>query len=92
MGLRELACVVQRVSDDIFSQRSARFPTHTPTTKEYYLLRSIFEEHFPSESALKTVPTVGCELHLMTPAVDREGCAFGLAKRQVVGAREWRTL
>jgi len=34
------------VSDEEFAKRAQRFPLHPPTTKEYYLLRSIFEEHF----------------------------------------------
>ncbi|OUS43683.1 asparagine synthetase [Ostreococcus tauri] len=34
------------VSDEMFAKRAERFPLHPPTTKEYYLLRSIFEEHF----------------------------------------------
>jgi hypothetical protein len=38
--------------------RAQRFPKHTPRTREYYLLRSLFEEQFPSPSALATVPKV----------------------------------
>jgi len=49
---------LQRVSEEMWKKRNTRFPSHTPTTKEYYLLRSIFEEHYPSASALNTVPTV----------------------------------
>ena len=51
-------CCVQKVTDAMWDQRAVRFPENTPTTKEYYLLRSIFEEHYPSKSALATVPTV----------------------------------
>ncbi len=36
-----------------------RFPLNTPGTKEAYLYRSIFEEHFPQESATRTVPNAG---------------------------------
>jgi len=36
--------------------RAHRFPTNTPATKEAYYYRRIFEEHFPNESALNTVP------------------------------------
>ena len=46
------------VTDDMWAGRSKRFPEETPSTREYYLLRSIFEEHFPSQSALDTVPKV----------------------------------
>ena len=42
-------------------QESRTFPLSPPTTKEYYLLRSIFEEHFVTgfengQDAYKTVP------------------------------------
>lgn len=54
-----MACVVfQVVTDEMWASRSERFPEETPSTHEYYLLRSIFEEHFPSKSALDTVPKV----------------------------------
>ena len=53
-----LVCVVQVVTEEMWAGRSKRFPEETPSTKEYYLLRSIFEEHFPSKSALDTVPKV----------------------------------
>jgi asparagine synthase (glutamine-hydrolysing) len=36
----------EMVSDAEFANRADRFPLHPPATKEYYLLRSIFEEHF----------------------------------------------
>ena len=42
--------------------RAQRFPEHSPNTREYYLLRSIFEEQFPSKQALATVPKVPCLL------------------------------
>ena len=48
----------QVVTEEMWAQRSESFPEETPSTKEYYLLRSIFEEHFPSQSALDTVPKV----------------------------------
>ena len=51
-------CVMQVVTEEMWAGRSKRFPEETPSTKEYYLLRSIFEEHFPSKSALDTVPKV----------------------------------
>ena len=35
-----------------------RFPINPPRNKEEYYYRSIFEEHFPSESAARTVPSV----------------------------------
>ena len=37
---------------------SERFPVNTPMNKEEYYYRTIFEEHFPSESAARSVPSV----------------------------------
>lgn len=37
---------------------SNRFPIMTPPTKEAYYYRTIFEQHFPSMSAVCTVPQV----------------------------------
>ena len=58
-GLKEHA--EEKVSDEEFAKRAERFPLSPPTTKEYYLLRSIFEEHFVTgfengQDAYKTVP------------------------------------
>ncbi len=44
------------VSDAQFAARAERFPFNPPENKEYYLLRSIFEEYYPGKSALDTVP------------------------------------
>jgi asparagine synthase (glutamine-hydrolysing) len=44
------------VSDADFAKRAERFPQNPPENKEYYLLRSIFEEFYPGKSALDTVP------------------------------------
>lgn len=44
------------VSDDDFNKAQQRFPLKTPPTKEAYLYRQLFEEHFPSMSAVDTVP------------------------------------
>lgn len=44
------------VQAEQWAARHERFPEHTPVNKEYYLLRSIFEERFPGAAALKTVP------------------------------------
>lgn len=46
-----------RVSNADFSRAGFRFPVNTPDTKEGYLYRSIFDEHFPLESAVRTVPS-----------------------------------
>ena len=52
--LKEMAN--REVNDAQFAQAGRRFPVNTPATKEEYLYRSIFAEHFPSESAAQTVP------------------------------------
>lgn len=46
-----------RVSDAEMSRASFRFPVNPPDTKEGYFYRSLFEEHFPSESAARCVPS-----------------------------------
>jgi asparagine synthase (glutamine-hydrolysing) len=45
-----------RVSDRDMENARFRFPHNTPDTKEGYLYRSIFEEHFPLPAAAATVP------------------------------------
>lgn len=47
-----------KVSDDDFASATERFPINTPKNKEEYLYRSIFESHFPSQTAAETVPSV----------------------------------
>jgi len=46
------------VSDAQMQQAKHRFPVQTPRTKEEFYYRTIFEEHFPSETAALTVPSV----------------------------------
>lgn len=46
------------VSDEQMDHANDRFPINTPRSKEEYYYRSIFEEHFPSESAARSVPSV----------------------------------
>ncbi|MFA6593455.1 MAG: asparagine synthase B [Bacteroidales bacterium] len=46
------------VSDDEMAHAAERFPVNSPLNKEEYFYRSIFEEHFPSESAARSVPNV----------------------------------
>ncbi len=47
----------EAVSDDEMAHASERFPINPPKTKEEYYYRSIFAEHFPSESAALSVPS-----------------------------------
>lgn len=46
------------VSDDEMANAAQRFPINPPRNKEEYYYRTIFESHFPSESAAKSVPSV----------------------------------
>lgn len=46
----------ERVTDEQMEHAAERFPINTPLCKEEYYYRSIFEEHFPSESAALSVP------------------------------------
>ena len=55
-SLKEL--VENEVSDYDFKNANKRFPFQTPMSKEEYYYRSIFEDHFPSETAAQTVPSV----------------------------------
>jgi asparagine synthase (glutamine-hydrolysing) len=49
--------VERQVSDQDMNVAHHRFPIQPPQTKEEYYYRSIFEEHFPSETAALTVPS-----------------------------------
>lgn len=46
----------EAVSDEQMAHAAERFPINPPMNKEEYYYRSIFEEHFPSDSAAKSVP------------------------------------
>ena len=45
----------EAVSDEQMAQAAERFPINPPLNKEEYYYRSIFEEHFPSASAARSV-------------------------------------
>ena len=47
----------ESVSDEQMKNAKFRFPIHTPFSKEEYYYRSIYEEHFPSDSAAACVPS-----------------------------------
>jgi asparagine synthase (glutamine-hydrolysing) len=55
-SLKEL--VEKKISNEMFNNAKFTFPFQTPMSKEEYFYRSIFEEHFPSETSAKTVPSV----------------------------------
>lgn len=48
----------REVSDNQMESAKYRFPINTPMSKEEYLYRSIFSEHFPSDAAAACVPSV----------------------------------
>ncbi|MDR1602376.1 MAG: asparagine synthase B [Tannerella sp.] len=54
--LRQVAA--EQVSDEQMAQAAERFPVNTPLNREEYHYRTIFEEYFPSESAIRSVPSV----------------------------------
>ena len=45
------------VTDEQMAHAAERFPINPPQNKEEYYYRSIFAEHFPSESAARSVPS-----------------------------------
>ncbi|MBT8321806.1 MAG: asparagine synthase B, partial [Eudoraea sp.] len=63
--LKEL--VETEVSDEQLANAQYRFPIQTPTSKEEYYYRSIFESHFPSDAAALSVPqeaSVACSTQI----------------------------
>lgn len=76
-GLKDLA--EQSVRDAELADATHRFPHNPPKTKEAYLYRTIFEEHFPLGSAAATVPggdSVACstpEALAWTPELSAHG-------------------
>ena len=59
--------VAEAVSDEQLANAHFRFPIQTPTSKEEYYYRSIFESHFPSDAAAESVPqepSVACSTRI----------------------------
>jgi asparagine synthase (glutamine-hydrolysing) len=48
--------VDEKVSDEMLENAHFKFPIQTPQTKEEYYYRSIFAEHYPSDTAAMSVP------------------------------------
>ena len=48
--------VEEKVSDEQLANAKYKFPIQTPTNKEEFYYRSIFAEHFPSDTAALCVP------------------------------------
>ncbi|MDO5570678.1 MAG: asparagine synthase B [Bacteroidales bacterium] len=52
------ALTAEKVSDEMMEHAAQRFPLNPPMNKEEYYYRTIFEEHYPSQTAASTVPSV----------------------------------
>nr|WP_294775402.1 asparagine synthase B [uncultured Flavobacterium sp.] len=50
------AMVAQEITDEQLANAKYKFPIQTPTSKEEYYYRSVFHEHFPSDTAALSVP------------------------------------
>ena len=50
--------VENKVSDEQIINANHRFPSQTPQNKEEFYYRTIFESHFPSDTAAMSVPSV----------------------------------
>tara|TARA_B100000902_G_C27311751_1_gene918851 strand:- start:18 stop:1688 length:1671 start_codon:yes stop_codon:yes gene_type:complete len=50
--------VENAITNDQMNNAKFRFPLQTPQNKEEFYYRSIFEEHFPSDTASMSVPSV----------------------------------
>ncbi len=55
-SLKELTS--REVTDEMLANAKFRFPINPPMSKEEYYYRTIFTEHFPSDSAAQCVPSV----------------------------------
>ena len=51
------AVTAQAVTDEQMAHAAERFPINPPKNKEEYYYRCIFAEHFPSDSAARSVPS-----------------------------------
>jgi len=52
------ALTTEKVTDEMMAKVNETYPVNPPMTKEEYYYRTIFQEHFGSESAAKCVPSV----------------------------------
>lgn len=51
-----VALAEEQITDQMMASAEYRFPHNTPDTKEGYFYRTIFEQHFPLDSAAECVP------------------------------------
>ncbi len=66
------------VSDAAFANAATRFPINTPTTKEAYLYRDLFDQVFPGDACANTVPG-GKSIACSSPAAIAWDAAFANA-------------
>ena len=66
------------VSDAAFAEAISRFPINTPTTKEGYFYRDLFEHVFPGDACANTVPG-GKSIACSSPAAIAWDAAFANA-------------
>jgi asparagine synthase (glutamine-hydrolysing) len=52
------AMVAEKITDEQMKSAKFRYPINTPMSKEEYFYRTIFAEHFPSDTAASCVPSV----------------------------------
>ena len=52
------ALAEKKISDKQMTDAAVRFPINPPMNKEEYMYRTMFEKHFPSDSAAQSVPSV----------------------------------
>jgi asparagine synthase (glutamine-hydrolysing) len=63
------------VTDAMMERAAETFPAQTPTSKESYYYRQIFDRHFPNPTAALTVP-VGPSIACSTPTAFRWSAEF----------------
>ncbi len=81
----------EAVSDEQMAHAAERFPINPPKNKEEYYYRSIFAEHFPSDSAARSVPSEASVACSTTVALEWDAAFKGMndpSGRAVKGVHE----
>lgn len=89
------AIAKEKVTDEMMKNAHYRFPINTPMSKEEYLYRSIYSEHFPSDQAAACVPSVPSIACSTAEALAWDESFKGNADasgRSVIGVHEKATL
>ena len=85
------AITAAAVTDEDMAHAAERFPINPPKNKEEYYYRSIFAEHFPSESAARSVPSEASVACSTTIALEWDAAFQGMndpSGRAVKGVHE----